>query len=449
LVAVPFQVIVAVADSSNLLREVGLVEEALTRFGPSTEDEPMTPDAQVVQLDPNVTDPAEIGDILDLLPTLQAVGRSVDLNYLAPVLPNNVFRPYDDPHGATAQQVAAFVEPGFSDEQHSTASGTTVAVIDSTDDQRVYDVDGNGYIDEDHDHGAFVRSIIERTGATVKLYPVVPNTTNTTTTNTNTTTTTPNPSVLASGRWAPMMMEDADIIKALESVTNDLTSGEVKTSVVNMSLGGVGCLPGPTGYDYGIGERLPLARKMDNLRIAGTQAEVPIQVTFVAAAGNNGADVLHFPAAWRNDDVTTAYVNHVTSEVWADIDAMHTNLKPVIHAVGSVEREPEDTPRTDAPSIFTNCGAWVDAAAYGSLQVGVYPASAPGQFVTPTIPSPSLDPQLDYAVWSGTSFATANFTAALVTGLVDPDPKNFDATAFDPITGARMTDPANGLPCPP
>jgi hypothetical protein len=84
--------------------------------------------------------------------------------------------------------------------------------------------------------------------------------------------------------------------------------------------------------------------------------------------------------------------------------------------------------------VFSNCGAWVNAVAFGNQQVGVYPAAVPGGY-------PSPDPDKDYAIWSGTSFAAANFTAALVAGLFDADP-----TAIHDGTGARQK--PNGLDCP-
>ena len=77
------------------------------------------------------------------------------------------------------------------------------------------------------------------------LYPTYP----------NSVTPSNNPSILASGRWAPMMIDDADIIVAL-----NLVSGE--TSVVNLSLGGRGCEAETSGFAWGIGERLALGRVM-------------------------------------------------------------------------------------------------------------------------------------------------------------------------------------------
>jgi hypothetical protein len=190
---------------------------------------------------------------------------------------------------------------------------------------------------------------------------------------------------------------------------------------VNLSLGGVGCLATATAQE--LGDRLALARVMDNMRLGDDSLQ------FVAAAGNNGLDVLHFPAAWRHADVTSGLtdairnssnVDPVDAAAIADeIAAMHDGLGRVIYAVGSVESSNRST------SDYSNCGVWVNAAAFGSKQVGEYPSS-------PTA----------FASWSGTSFATANFTAALVSNSVGPDSSNPDA-----ITGAYLTD-ATGLACP-
>jgi hypothetical protein len=419
MIAVPGQVVVTVASPEELGTAVEDVRSALDDLGATIDPEALTDDAQII----NVAQGIPAGDVLIRLASLQAVGRSVDLNYLEPVLPNNVFRPFDDPHAATPDQIAEFLNPAFSTEQLAVASDKAVAVIDSTGDLAVYDLDQNGYIDEDHGHGEFVSSIAARSGASVRLEPATPNSVRP-----------GNPSVLSSGRWAPMLISDVDIIQALEAITSLLESNDVLTSIVNMSLGGVGCPAVESGFEWGIGERLALARKMDNLRDVAIQHEIAL--TFVAAAGNNGADVLHFPAAWRNVDVTTAYESVVSPEVSADIQDMHARLIDAIFAVGSVE-----TPDGD-PAVYSNCGAWVNAAAYGTTQVGAYPASVPGGFVPPANPDDELDPNLDYAVWSGTSFAAANFTAALATGMFEQDP-----TTIHDGTGARLL--PDGLDCPP
>jgi len=413
LIAVPGQIIVTVAPDVALDDAANQVAGILG----GTPGDPIAEDAQIVNIDPNTS----IDAVLSVLPSLQAEGRSADLNYLEPVLPNNVFRPADDPELAEQAQIDAFLSADFRVDDKLAADGKSVVVIDSTGDLAMYDIGvngqpGNGFIDEDQGHGAFVASIIERTGASVDLIPVQP------VDGSN------NPSLLASGRWAPMMIQDADIITALDSVSPS-------TNVVNMSLGGVGCRAGARGYPWGIGERLALARKMNNLRLASLEVQELPGIVFVAAAGNNGNDVLHFPAAWRNDEVTDGLANELEQSVASEVQQLHDDLTPAIFAVGSVDEDND-------PSYFTNCGAWVNAAAFGNKQVGVYPAAQPGGF-SPDV----VDGARDFAVWSGTSFATANFTAALVSGRVDttlPDP-----SVVDDLTGARMMTSEGLEPCPP
>jgi hypothetical protein len=224
-----------------------------------------------------------------------------------------------------------------------------------------------------------------------------------------------------------MVFSDFNVMDALESV-------EQVPDIVNLSLGGVGCSA------QGIGERLALARVMNNMRVQNPE------IWFVAAAGNNSADVLHFPAAWRNDDVTTVLTAALMSSVDEtdqtavdnanlvvnDVAEMHELLASVIFAVGSVEEDGTTT------SWFSNCGDWVNAVAFGSLQIGEYPSSVPPSSEVPNSGYPDSGPGA--ATWSGTSFATANFTGALSTGFFDNNP----AGTHTP-TGARMT---NGLSCP-
>ena len=107
--------------------------------------------AQIVE----ITSKPEVETVLALLDELQGDGRSVDLNYLEPVQPNNGFRPVDDPE-PTDDPLAT---------SDAAEAALSVAVIDSTGDPSVFDIDGNRMIDEDHGHGEFVKSIIESYGA--------------------------------------------------------------------------------------------------------------------------------------------------------------------------------------------------------------------------------------------------------------------------------------------
>jgi hypothetical protein len=88
----------------------------------------------------------------------------------------------------------------------------------------------------------------------------------------------------------------------------------------------------------------------------GSPAAVPL---IVAAAGNNSTDALEYPAAL-----------------------------PKVIAVGSMTNGVQD--------CFSNYGGWVDVWAPGTDQISQYPNNT------------------GWAKWSGTSFATARFSALLV-----------------------------------
>jgi hypothetical protein len=413
MIAVPDQVIIAIdpeltatdlstaiADLTLQLSEIATVDEAV-------------PDgnAALLMLKPGA---ARVEQILTKLPELQKVGISVDLNYLEPVQPNDAFRPVDDPH-LTAEYPPNFTGP----------KDDSVLVIDSppVGPGISYDADQNHLVDEDHGHGRFIETIIARAGVGVQLVGIAP----------------PDPTPLGPGtRWSPMVFSDFDIITVLNSIE--------PPTVLNLSLGGVGCQirdiqqpPGQDAIRWGIGERLALARVMNTM---WNNSE---SLWFVAAAGNNGKDVLHFPAAWRHQTAMSEIaqeIGNTDTDIRDEILTMSDHLRKAMFAVGSVETEPDGELRDDEPSDFSNCGTWVNAAAYGRLQVGEYPSSAENGYTTSAQPGP--------ATWSGTSFAAANFSAALAAGLVDPDPNNFDPAVFDPSTGARMMDPNTneGLPCP-
>jgi hypothetical protein len=408
--AVPNQLIVVIDTDLDLTEQVngviGVLGENSITADPGAPlippDSEFPARAQMVE----ISSGPDVGVVLDLLDDLQGAGRSVDLNYLEPVQPNNGFRPVDDPEPTTEAMPT----------DDAPAGALTVAVIDSTDDQSIFDIDGNRMIDEDHGHGQFVTSIIASYGVTATLIPVGPSS--------------GNPSVrgqggAGTGRWAPMAFEDQDIISALALV-------DPQTDVINMSLGGVGCTASASGI--GIGERLALAHAMSNMRLQKDSLQ------FVAAAGNNGRDVLHFPAAWRNANAMSNIADAIEpndADAAADVRAMSEILRVAMYAVGSVEAGDNEGQR----SGFSNCGDWVNAAAHGSKQVGLYPSSQP-----PTT-NPDAggfpDSGAGNAKWSGTSFATANFTAALATGRVNTN----NPAVFDPSTGARVTDSATGLAC--
>jgi hypothetical protein len=346
-----------------------------------------------------VTVTGTMADVRSIIPQLQREDRSVDFNYFEAALPNNVFRPVDDPSQTTATL-----------ETFAGAAGALIAVVDSAvpGGQYAADVDGNGLVDEDNGHGSFVASIAGRSGAETSLIGI-PEAGKT-----------PAGGLLGSGRWAPMLFSDDELITALGKVG-------LETSIVNLSLGGVGCPSRSPGV--AIGERLALAQAIDNMimerLVNGVESGLqPLE--FVAAAGNHGPDVPHFPAAWRRSDVLLGLANdpNVDPAAIPRIQNMQVRLADAITAVGSIEGNGD---RSD----FSNCGDWVNAAAYGELQIGAYQWSPSG-----------------FATWSGTSFAAANFTATLAIDLASQGTGTVgaDVNSRHPITGAFMTG-SLGLPC--
>ena len=105
-----------------------------------------------------------------------------------------------------------------------------------------YDVDGNGFVDEDHGHGVFVASIIKQAAPTAQVVLAGVG----------------NGRVPTSERWSPMVFSDADVIAAIgEAYGLSATGVDSAFDVVNLSLGGTGCA--------GIGSRLALGRFLRDL----------------------------------------------------------------------------------------------------------------------------------------------------------------------------------------
>src|SRR4051794_7756282 len=363
-VAQPNQVLVAVADPSHLDASVTEVVGKLPGSAANTDFK--TNLSQVIDVR-NV----QVDNILKQLPSLQGEGYSTDLNYLEPVQPNYGFRPADDPHPAAGNQVP----------DTGAGGAPSILVLDSTDDASLYDVDGNGFVDEDHGHGVFVRSIIQRQapGAAVTLQAV-----------------TSSANRLASGRWFPMMFSDADLIRDMEPHFSSDPEGPFKIdtsfAAVNLSLGGAGCTT--SAFGYGVGERLALAREMD----AFWQKDNNMR--FVSAAGNDhGYDLKlefkHFPAAWRDQTATNELatqvdaVNNGDTTAGDEIRQIHERLANAVIAVAASDG-----------LDYTNCGDWINAVARGT-ETGNY--------------GPGL------ATWRGTSFATANESANVAQGQLPND----------------------------
>jgi hypothetical protein len=306
----------------------------------------------------------------DVIPTLQGRGYSTDLNYLEPAMPNYHFRPGDNP--------AAAADPGIGQ-----GGEGRVLVVDSPADGAAsapgvtmtgppvdYDVDDNGFVDEDHAHGVFVATLIAQAAPTAEVVLAGVN----------------GGHLPASARWSPMVFSDADVIAAIgQAFGLSATGVERPFDVVNLSLGGAGC--------GGIGSRLALGRFLRDLAEL-SESTSGVRPVYVAAAGNDGGDVKHFPAAWRDKptiQATAAVVDLVSPPgVGDEIRAIQVALEADLLAVGSRTGGGRDS--------FSNCGTWVNAVAAGKGTVSRYPS--------PT----------GWARWSGTSFATARVSAAQVGG---------------------------------
>jgi hypothetical protein len=308
-----------------------------------------------------------------VIPTLQGLGFSTDLNYLEPALPNYAFRPGGNPVPAT-KPVSGQGGSGSVLVVDSPADAAATPGVTTIGPRVDYDLDGNGLVDEDHGHGVYVASLIKRLtpGTSVELAGV-------------------NGGHLgASDRWSPMVFSDADVIAALGGAFGLSASGVARPfDVVNLSLGGAGCA--------GIASRLALGRFLRDLADLSA-ATTGVRPVYVAAAGNDGGDVKHFPAAWRDGPTMEAAalaVDLVSHEpgVGDEIRAIHDELRAGMLAVGSRTGGSRDS--------FSNCGAWVNAVAAGKNTVSRY-ASPPSQ--------------TGWARWSGTSFATARVSAAVAGG---------------------------------
>lgn len=374
-VAQPNEVLVTVSEPGNLGAAVDRVTAALkeTDTDANANGNLTSSLAQVINV-PGLA----MADVLNVLPALQGEGWSADLNYLEPLQPNDGFRPSGEPHEAGVKMPEPV--PGGVEK--------TVLVLDSTDDESQYDIgvkgnNLNGLVDEDHAHGVFVKSIIERqaAGAKVTLQGVASSSPR-----------------LASDRWVPMMFSDLDLITAMEAAFSTGTGAEFEVdkqfNVVNLSLGGAGCTDS-SAFAHGVGERVALARMMASL-LAGPNSDMK----FVAAAGNDHGvrdklEFKHFPAAWRDSDATELLakeVDKLPNGVVAgdELRAIHALLTNAMFAVGA-----SDASGASAAE-YSNCGTWVNAVAPGTDQIGTYWKTT--------------------AKWSGTSFATANMSALVAAG---------------------------------
>jgi Subtilase family len=366
-VAIPDELLVAASDSQRLGEAVAEVSGRLN--GAVIAVTTLNPFAATLSLRPGTLNEAFLRQVI---PTLQGRGFSTDLNYLEPALPYNGFRPADNPVPAV-KPVSGAGGSGSVLVVDSPSNGATTPGVTTIGPPVEYDVDGNGLVDEDHGHGVYVASLIKRLAPTAKVELAGVN----------------GGHLATSARWSPMVFSDADVIAAMGAAFGLSAGGVARPfDVVNLSLGGAGCA--------GIGSRLALGRFLRDLADLSA-ATTGVRPVYVAAAGNDGGDVKHFPAAWRDGptmDAAALAVDLVSPPgVGDEVRAIHAALRADILAVGS---------RTDGTrDSFSNCGAWVNAVAAGKNTVARYPSppSATG-----------------FARWSGTSFATARVSAAVADG---------------------------------
>ena len=341
---------------------------------------PLNALAAVVRVLPGTID---VNFLRVTIPQLQGPTWSTDLNYLEPVQPNNGFHPGDDPVEAPAPETFGTAGRGRvlvvdSPSQPGAHPMEPDVVTSSLGPPTVYDAGGNNLVDEDHAHGTYVASLVKRLapGADVVLAGVNGR------------------QLPRSARWSPMMFSDADLIATLDAAFGLSPLGRTTRrtfDVVNLSLGGAGCAD-RNGQVVGV--RLALGRFMRDLAaIASQRGAWPM---YVAAAGNDGADVKHFPAAFRDEETMEAAALAIDAAVGLAagkaVRQLQDDFAEGMVAVGSWTEGARDP--------FSNCGVWINAVADGAGETSRYP-------------SPSTT---TWANWSGTSFATPRVTAALVEG---------------------------------
>jgi hypothetical protein len=359
--AAPNQLLIAAANPERLAVAVQTVRRRLENAVVG-EPRPVNGLAAQLILRPGTLTPRFMRSVV---PTLQGRGWSTDLNYLEPVQPRNHFHPFDNPLEAPPQRP-------FKGGRRS------VLVVDSPAPSRtvVYDLDGNGKVDEDHGHGPFVASLVKLLAPTAEVVL----------------TGVRGRQIPSLARWSPMMFTDADLIRAMGTAFGLSPGGTAVRrgfAVVNLSLGGAGC--------DGIAARLPLGRFMRDL--AGLAFKLTaITPRFVAASGNDGGDVKHFPAAWRDkptieraaDAVDLALGTGAPTPAGNQIRQIQAFLQGRTIAVGSWTAGVRDA--------FSNCGTWVNGRADGARAIGTYQSKT------------------GWASWSGTSFATPRVSAVFAGG---------------------------------
>jgi subtilisin family serine protease len=123
----------------------------------------------------------------------------------------------------------------------------------------------------------------------------------------------------------------------------------------------------------------------------------------VAAAGNDGADVKHFPAAWRDQPTIEAAAHAVDLALGGGAPTVPGNQIRQIQALLEKQMRAVGSWKGGVKDSFSNCGKWVNGIAAGAKAVSRYPSPRTG----------------DWAAWSGTSFATPQ-VSAMETGIGIP-----------------------------
>jgi hypothetical protein len=262
-----------------------------------------------------------------------------------------------------------------------------------------------------HNHGPFIADLIGRYAnkTTVELWPVA------------------GPAVdPAAGTPAfEGAIDEGSLLAAIAAATGRILDGDryayrdVPLDVLNLSLGGYGCAIYP---------HLPLAALL-------AEAVEQTGMLVVAAAGNDGSEHYHFPAAFAASSQLAAEVKGrpPSSRTAPDIEIARVGapadliarVGPAVVSVGSATPAgelPGGSPVGSADGVpgdcFSNRGTWVNAWAPGARQLGLLTAT-------------------DWAYWSGTSFAAPRFTAAIVGATTFPGMRPIDVW-----TGPGGQDPA-------
>jgi hypothetical protein len=359
---------------------------------------------------------------VDVVHALQNQGVAIDFDYLHAPLPNYQPKPDDIPTPA----------PGDPNIQLGKTAGTIAVVDVGVDSWEGFTVQPSPFtpnaalhVDpfaavEYHNHGPFIADLLHRyaAAATVELWPVAG--------------AAENPS---SGSAAiPGAIDEFSLLSAIAGATHRQRVGDKfvypdkALEILNLSLGGYGCGVYP------------------HAALAALLAENAAHTLYVAAAGNDGEEHYLFPAAFAAgnqlvtevanrpappqgvvDDVATALGSTPNSSlaIVGKLDELITRVAGAMVSVGSATPQDEwpATLATDKADpngdCFSNRGSWVLAWAPGAFQIS------------------RLD-ERGWYYWSGTSFATPRFSAAVLeaSGNASMSPRDFwdDASAHDATT---------------